>query len=161
MSEFTRRELFHKFRENAAKTASRTVHTLEKTMKKKLGIRAPFPFADIEVTDECCGCEVCANLCPEGALKWSSCEGGKQLQFAQHLCTACGTCRDSCIQKAMQFSGTLSPDHPIGRENKTIITVSAFNCKHCSIKSFSNKGEKICFVCKARSMRKGGVKCSV
>lgn len=164
MSEFTRRELFERFRENAAETASRTIHTLGllSETKSSSSRRDPSLLVDIEVTDECSACEVCAKVCPEGALKWPSCEEGKRLQFAPHLCIACGICRDSCRQKAITISttSTFSPDGLIRRENRTVITVSAFNCERCSIRSFSNKGGKMCFVCKAQSTRKRGVKCS-
>ena len=50
-----------------------------------------------KITDDCLSCGLCAEECPEGAIK----EGDDKFAIDQDTCTECGTCKDVCPSEAI------------------------------------------------------------
>jgi formate hydrogenlyase subunit 6/NADH:ubiquinone oxidoreductase subunit I len=65
------------------------------------------PFARLEVTPKCVGCNVCETLCPVGAISHSETSGTYTLDFDPASCTGCGVCVAACFFDAIRMRETV------------------------------------------------------
>jgi len=81
----------------ASATASRACNILSKEFVEVEPITA-------EVDETlCCGCGICASVCPYGAIDVVETEEGRRARVTGVKCHGCGTCGSSCIKKAVKM----------------------------------------------------------
>ena len=112
-------------------------------------------FPAVEMTSACRDHELCARLCPTGALHVYATEGARGVGFEPARCIACGACERLCPERAIRF-------HPQGRggrpEDAAALTRHARRlCAECGVE-FSAAGEAtLCGACrKSRALVKAG-----
>lgn len=57
----------------------------------------------LEINDYCDGCEVCARVCPTGALKFSEDNNLISAIFDPKLCNGCRSCKDVCRKNGIEI----------------------------------------------------------
>jgi len=50
-------------------------------------------------TDQCVGCALCVDVCPEGAISVNG-----KAEIDREKCTGCGTCVEECPQDAISLT---------------------------------------------------------
>jgi formate hydrogenlyase subunit 6/NADH:ubiquinone oxidoreductase subunit I len=64
--------------------------------------------ADVAATDQCIGCEMCAQFCPTGSLRVThGDDGALTLWFDAARCTGCGLCVRACFKHAITLRETV------------------------------------------------------
>ncbi len=74
--------------------------------------------------DICCGCSICATVCPREAIKLSpvSLEGGRvvirpRIDIDEHTCSFCGECVALCPTHALSMTVNGQPEIPVVKGN--------------------------------------------
>jgi ferredoxin len=78
--------------------------------------RAPgAAFPALRVAATCTACQVCATVCPTGALALTADGETFALQYAPLACTECGLCTPLCAPQALEAAGRIRYDdaHPV------------------------------------------------
>ncbi|MEM0373829.1 MAG: 4Fe-4S binding protein, partial [Sulfolobales archaeon] len=106
-------------------------YKVEKSPPKKrkvLGNRVKY-YKRID-SNKCVFCEICANICPNGAL---ISDGNGKIYFEYLNCTGCELCIYSCPTKAIQPS--------TGFDKNPLVTLPIKRCSSCGNK-FHGSGDK-------------------
>lgn len=116
---------------------------------------APPPnlFTRIEISDACSNHQLCASICPTGALSIVDSPGKSEIMFDTQLCISCGECRAICPSGALtvlpngynEGADTL-PDHPT-----RISTFSERSCIQCGQSFAERAAEELCPQCRKRA----------
>jgi coenzyme F420-reducing hydrogenase beta subunit len=72
----------------------------------------PNVVQEVVATSLCCGCGVCAGVCPEGALNMRFSSRGELVPVLVGVCNQCGLCRKVC--PALDAGEPLSPSELFG-----------------------------------------------
>lgn len=115
---------------------------------------APVPLAGVaflKPSGDCTACEVCARVCPTGALTIEKDDDRFRLRFAVGQCTACNLCVDLCDANALAWddsaatvSEMLDPE-PINLHVNTL-----HKCKKCGARFAGEPDNGLCPVCAFR-----------
>ncbi len=115
---------------------------------------APPPglFHRVDVSAACCNHQLCASICPTGALAVFEEAGRTELMFDTQLCVGCDECRSICPSGALSLlpngynaDGQALPDHPI-----RLTSFVGKSCPECG-QSFTDKaGTDLCPQCEKR-----------
>jgi ferredoxin len=115
---------------------------------------APPPglFHRVEVSAVCCNHQLCASICPTGALAAFEESGRNELMFDTQLCIGCGECHAICPSGALSLlpngynaDGEALPEHPI-----RLTSFAEKSCPECG-QAFADKaGEDLCPQCEKR-----------
>jgi ferredoxin len=112
----------------------------------------PDLFHRIEVSAACDNSQLCASICPTGALAIFEESGRSELMFDTRLCIGCNECHAICPSGALSLlpngynsDGAALPDHPI-----RLTSFGEKSCSECG-QSFTDKaGEDLCPQCEKR-----------
>ena len=95
------------------------------------GTAPPGLFHRVEITEACSNHQLCASICPTGALAVFEQDRRTELMFDTHLCIGCHECATICPTGALKLlpngytgTGELLPDQPI--------RLTSFGEKTCS-----------------------------
>jgi ferredoxin len=104
-----------------------------------------FPFTDLEVSNQCMGCQVCAQFCPTGAL--AATNGNYfTLNFTPAFCVKCRLCLDLCPVKALSFSDEINFLDFISQHSAELVHYQQQTCKYCEKPLNHSKG-LVCIEC--------------
>lgn len=112
--------------------------------------RRPLPsalFPALRISDACRNHNVCAAICPTGALhSYESEEGGVAgIAFDAGACIACGDCTRACPQHAIELLVPGAGEVPRGR---TMLTQWALReCRDCGYRFADSDSDTICLTC--------------
>jgi formate hydrogenlyase subunit 6/NADH:ubiquinone oxidoreductase subunit I len=115
---------------------------------------APPPglFHSVEVSAACGNHQLCASICPTGALAVFDEAGRSELMFDTRLCIGCDECRSICPSGALSLlpngynaDGEALPDHP-----KRLTSFNEKNCVECGQPFTDKAGEDLCPQCEKR-----------
>lgn len=109
-------------------------------------------FHRVEVSAACGNHQLCASICPTGALAVFEESGRSELMFDTQLCIGCNECRSICPTGALGLlpngynaDGEALPDHPV-----CLTSFGEKSCAECG-QSFTDKaGEDLCPQCEKR-----------
>ena len=110
------------------------------------------PFVRIEVSSACTHDQLCARLCPTGALSLYAHDGVSGLRFDADACTNCGLCARHCPQQAIRISAATNAPPPHAPQ-----VLTAFGerpCARCRNPFPAASGQTECPAC-ARARRLG------
>jgi formate hydrogenlyase subunit 6/NADH:ubiquinone oxidoreductase subunit I len=100
--------------------------------------------ADIEPgTGPCTGCDLCARVCPTGALKVSELESQWALQFQIGQCVGCGVCIEACSSGALSLHQRW---RPMGDAAEVVHELNRYRCQVCG-RYFVGVEAESCPVC--------------
>lgn len=87
------------------------------------------PYIQLSISRDCNHHQLCARLCPTGALAIHEGDGRSGLTFDTAACTACGLCAGSCPERAIR----LLPAHvaPVADAPEILTTFSERLCARC------------------------------
>jgi ferredoxin len=112
----------------------------------------PGLFHRVEVSAACDNHQLCASICPTGALAVFDEAGRSELMFDTHLCIGCGECRSICPSGALSLlpngynaEGQVLPDHPV-----RLTSFSEKSCPDCGQLFTDKAGEDLCPHCEKR-----------
>jgi|GEM_PF-3736251 len=108
-------------------------------------------FTELNITDDCCGCGACTNLCPTEALRRVDTDNKREIFFTPAKCFGCGLCYDICPSKSIKMSimknlSSFYEDSLL----KTFFMLSYPDCNHIIYSLDEDKGG-ICPICTRRS----------
>ncbi len=115
---------------------------------------APPPglFHHVEVSAGCNNHQLCASICPTGALAAFEQDSRSELMFDMELCIGCGECRAICPTHALSLlpdgynaHGEALPDHPI-----RLTSFGEKSCSECGQSYADNSDEGRCPQCRKR-----------
>lgn len=115
---------------------------------------APPPglFHRVEVSADCNNHQLCASICPTGALAVFEQGSRSELMFDTKLCIGCNECRAVCPSGALSLlpngynaDGEALPDHPI-----RLTSFGEKNCPECGQPFTDKAGEDLCPQCDKR-----------
>ncbi len=109
-------------------------------LARLLGIGALSPGAG-----HCNGCEVCARVCPTGALKVAEGERRWELQFTPGQCVGCGVCVESCGAGALTLENHWQR---AGESPLPLHRLERYRCQACG-RFFVGSAAEHCPVCKS------------
>ena len=112
----------------------------------------PDLFHRIEVSAACDNSQLCASICPTGALAVFDEAERSELMFDTRLCIGCDECRSICPSGALSLlpngynaDGQALPDHPI-----RLTSFGEKNCDECGQPFTDKAGEDRCPQCEKR-----------
>jgi len=102
------------------------------------------PFAPTIDVERCTGCDACARLCPEGAIRVDA----DTYRLDADACTGCRVCVDVCAQRAVTIEGLAVP-------TQTEVSLHRRRCRACGVSFHTPKpdgaGASVCPVCTVTS----------
>ncbi len=109
-------------------------------------------FHRVETNDSCANHQVCASVCPTGALAVYEQVQRSELMFDTSLCIGCGECQSVCPTAALQLlpngyvaAGATLPDRPT-----LLVAFAERGCVECG-RDFAGRGEEsLCPQCRKR-----------
>ncbi len=110
--------------------------------------RAVVPVAPVIDEARCTGCDACARLCPQGAIRVELGEAAPAYRLEPAQCTGCGICVDVCADAAVRLTGWI-PAAP------SAVPLMQAACSSCRV-SFhrpvlvAGSGPVRCPVCESR-----------
>ncbi len=130
----------------------RVLFSMERIAQSAWLAPPPGLFHRVEVSAACCNHQLCASICPTGALAVFEEAGRSELMFDTQLCIGCGECHVICPSGALSLlpngynaEGEALPDHPI-----RLTSFGEKSCPECG-QSFTDKaGEDLCPQCEKR-----------
>lgn len=108
-----------------------------------------FPLLAADAT--CTACQVCANVCPTGAILFTHEADTFALEFAPLACTDCGLCTELCAPGALRAAGMTAYDdaYPL-----VLLSGRLRQCKRCRA-GFAGAGD-LCPACDFRRRNPAG-----
>ena len=97
------------------------------------------PFARLDVTPKCVGCNVCEVLCPVGALVHREGEGTYTLDVDPAICTGCGVCHEACFFKAIRLRDTVDLSILFGAPRDMLVYAPRQKCQVCNESFLTNR----------------------
>ena len=104
------------------------------------------PFADLEVTSKCMGCNVCETLCPVGAIGRREENGVFALEFDPACCTGCRVCEMACLPKAIRVKESFDLHALMDCRVTTLIRSNRRTCQACRA-DFLDDASDFCPLC--------------
>lgn len=99
---------------------------------------------DVETGEkECTGCEVCARVCPTGALKIGEEDNDWNLIFSSSQCVGCDVCIEACTANAITVSYAWKPKES---ETQVLYSLLRHRCQGCG-RYFIGIQDDACPVC--------------
>ncbi|OYY92783.1 MAG: hypothetical protein B7Y41_14485 [Hydrogenophilales bacterium 28-61-23] len=90
----------------------------------------------------CVGCHACAQVCPEGAIRFVEFPSAYYLR--PRACSGCGLCRDVCALQAVTLQPWAAP-------TQTVLPLSKRRCRGCGAEFHlpvaTASGVQVCWVC--------------
>lgn len=125
-----------------------------------------FPLYNLQVSQECNACGVCASMCPSGALRLISDELGDdkpskyEITFSPLKCVGCGICVDYCEASAVSLADAsdtqLMNDLTLALKEREVMRGELLRCERCHV-SFARKPQnqpmrtlELCPLCEFR-----------
>ena len=108
-------------------------------------------FPAMTASTTCTACEMCANVCPTGALAFATVAGRFSLSFTPTSCTECGLCVELCTVDALRFATPLAYDNVAP---SVLLEGELKSCKRCHA-GFSGEGD-LCATCAFRRRHPAG-----
>lgn len=109
-------------------------------------------FHRIEANDSCANHQVCASICPTGALTVYEQGQRSELMFDTTLCIGCGECQSACPTAALQLlpngyavQGASLPDRPT-----RLAAFAERGCAECGRDFAGRDEENLCPQCRKR-----------
>ena len=107
-------------------------------------------FHRVEVSGACNNHQLCASICPTGALAVFEQGRRTELMFDTRLCIGCNECRSICPSGAISVlpngygaAGDVLPDHPI-----CLTSFGEKSCPECAQSYTDQAGEDLCPQCR-------------
>lgn len=136
----------------ASRERQRILMAMERIAQSAWLAPPPGLFHRIEVAAECENHQLCASICPTGALAIFEQDGRSELMFDTQLCIGCGECRAICPSGALNLlpngyaaNGAALPDHPI-----RLTSFGEKICVACGQSYADNTDEESCPQCRKR-----------
>lgn len=111
-------------------------------------------FHWVEVSAACSNHQLCASICPTGALAVFEQGSRTELMFDTRLCIGCNQCRAICPSGALSVLpngysvvGEVLPDHPI-----RLTSFGEKSCPECAQRYTDQAGEDLCPQCQKRRL---------
>jgi Fe-S-cluster-containing dehydrogenase component len=117
---------------------------------------AGLPLADVEVSSQCVGCNVCETLCPVGALCHRETNGVYALDFSPALCTGCRVCEAACFYQAIRIRETVELSVLFNQPSATLISAPRQTCRSCH-ESFLGEVSGVCPSCRVSGDRRESI----
>ena len=110
------------------------------------------PFANVEVSDLCSGCEVCTRICPTDALTFETDGEYFVLNFLDADCLGCNLCATVCPEQAIHLERMVSPARLIEAEPRPVMSGKLVPCSVCGrpTRKRPDDEEPICYICRAK-----------
>lgn len=116
---------------------------------KSAGVTPPTKlFFRVAISDACNNHQLCASICPTGALAVFEQVGRTELTFDTRLCIGCNECYSICSSKALSVlpnGYNVLPDHPI-----RLTSFGENICPECNQTYTDKIGENLCPQCQKR-----------
>lgn len=136
----------------ASRERQRVLFAMERIAQSAWLAPPPGLFHRVTVAAECNNHQLCASVCPTGALAVFEEAGRSELMFDTQLCIGCSECSAICPSGALSLlpngyiaDGEALPDHPI-----RLTSFGEKRCAECG-QSFTDKtGEDLCPQCEKR-----------
>lgn len=109
------------------------------------------PFAQVRIRDGCIGCNVCAALCPVGAIKRKEEGNIVSLSIVNAQCTGCRLCAEVCGPQVIEIEELFDPRWLKEEREKELARVRLATCRSCGT-SFWGGNSLLCLTC----YRRGG-----
>lgn len=107
------------------------------------------PFARFTADDSCTACGVCAQVCPSGALQYTTTEGrAYSLHFASGACMDCGACLRVCMPDALHREDATLAD--LISPAVVVRSGTLQSCTKCGARFASGSNASLCPVCAFR-----------
>ncbi|HET8577193.1 MAG TPA: 4Fe-4S dicluster domain-containing protein [Methylomirabilota bacterium] len=110
-------------------------------------------MAALEVTPRCTACNVCATLCPTGAIIADWTDSEFVLRFRPWACTNCEVCVLVCGPKAIHARRTARLDSLLGTQEVRLFQAPKATCRLCR-DAFPASGSEICPLCTEMQKRR-------
>ncbi len=106
-------------------------------------------FPAVDVSEACADHQVCAGVCPTGALSGYSKDGASGLRFDPRRCIDCGACERSCPEQALHMDrqsvpGQAQIERPLTRHLQR-------TCNDCGTPFSARSGASLCPQCLKRT----------
>ncbi|MFZ2300331.1 MAG: 4Fe-4S binding protein [Gallionella sp.] len=116
---------------------------------KSAGATSPHKlFFRVAISDACNNHQLCASICPTGALAVFEQGDRTELTFDTRLCIGCNECYSICSSKALSVlpnGYNVLPDHPI-----RLTSFGENTCPECNQTYTDKTGENLCPQCQKR-----------
>lgn len=151
--------------ESGKKSAPRERRRLVRALRM-LSMPAPYQnaaldddeFTSLSASQACTACELCARVCPTGALEMHGTGATFALRFSAADCTNCGLCLDTCGAGALCRAGAPKLADIVRGERVTLRSGPLQRCAKCHTAFSGNRGDGLCPLCAARRQQPfGGV----
>ena len=118
------------------------------------GAWLPLPglFHRVEVNANCANHQVCASICPTGALAVYEQGQRSELMSDTTLCIGCGECQSVCPSAALQLlpNGYAAPAEALPDRPSLLVAFAERSCAECG-RDFADRGEEnLCPQCRKR-----------
>lgn len=114
-------------------------------------------FGQLEASNACTACRVCANVCPTDALRLSS--GARDtytLSFLSAACTNCQECIDMCDYDALHWGSPPPLAEALHMQPVVLRSGVLYNCDRCSSRFASVVETNLCPLCSLRAQSQFG-----
>ena len=113
--------------------------------------RALAPIAPVIDPAACTGCDACARLCPQEAIRRETSEGAMAYRVVPARCTGCGICVDVCADAAVRLTEWI----PVAPSSIPLMQAVCSSCRAPFHRPVVDAGEAPvrCPVCETRGAR--------
>jgi ferredoxin len=109
-------------------------------------------FAQLEASDACTACRVCAKVCPTDALKLTmDVRDTFALSFLSAACTGCQECIDMCDFDALHWGTPLPLADVLQMQPVVLRSGTLYSCDRCSTRFASAVEARLCPLCSLRT----------
>jgi ferredoxin len=115
-------------------------------------------FANVNISEDCTACGVCARACPTGALQFHQAEGTRyRLEFTASACIGCQICAHVCAPGALtvepqpSFQQVFGPTAPVELRQGELV-----RCEKCRAWFAARPGARLCPACTFRNQNPFG-----